>query len=91
MKQFTGKLPLNLVDDAEKKYTVKLAAQTGGKAGKGNNKTSTVQVIYQDVMMTKQVRYKINDMLSMITAIEKAISYAIGTKEAKKYFTNNTQ
>jgi hypothetical protein len=56
-------------------YTVKLAKQTGGKAGKGHNKTSTVQVIYKSFII-KHIRYKTDSLESKMEAINKGIDYA---------------
>jgi len=52
-------------------YTIDTARPTGGKAGKGRNKTSTVQVFGPD-MMLKQFRYKVGGTLSFDTAWQKA-------------------
>lgn len=55
-------------------YTIRLARQTGGKAGKGHNKTSTVQV-FQDSMIVKQFRFLTNDPESLKRATEKAKTF----------------
>lgn len=64
-----------------KTYLVKDARRTGGKAGKGHNKTSTVQVLYCS-MLIKQVRYKIGESGSRREAWAKALACCVGTKEA---------
>jgi hypothetical protein len=56
-------------------YTIKLANQTGGKAGKGHNKTSTVQVI-KDGCLVKQFRYTVDNPASFMEASRKAIEFA---------------
>lgn len=86
MIQFKGKLPLELEDHRGKKYKIKLPIQSGGKAGKGHNKTSTIQVIYEGIMVAKQIRYTVADPASKNKAIKKALEYVIGKKEALKYF-----
>lgn len=58
-------------------YTIKLAHQTGGKAGKGHNKTSTVQVI-KDNFIIKQFRYTVDNPASFMRASKKAIDFANG-------------
>jgi hypothetical protein len=82
---FIGTLPLELIDGRGKKYIVKHPLQTGGKAGKGNNKTSSIQVMYND-MRIKNIVYTISDILSQHVAIKKAIDYCVGPRESLKYF-----
>ena len=86
MKQFISSLPLDLVNSEGKKYRIKLPIQSGGKAGKGHNKTSTIQVVYEGMMAVKQIRYTVRDHESKMAAIEKAIAYVVGPKTAKTYF-----
>lgn len=45
--------------------------ESGGKAGKGHNKTSSIQVRQGD-RMVRQYRFKVNDYESCLKAIEKA-------------------
>lgn len=46
-------------------FIIKMANPTGGKAGKGHNKTSTVQVFNTDTnCIIKSIQYKVNDPLS---------------------------
>ncbi len=61
------------------KYKIKLANPTGGKAGKGCNVTSTIQVFYHDFVI-KQVRYKVGDGESFEKAVSKVKRY-IGMRE----------
>jgi len=85
--RFIGKLPLKLQDHRGKEYTIKLPIQSGGKAGKGYNKTSTIQVMYE-YFLVKQIRYTVADHNSKMEALKKAISYAIGEKKASLYFSD---
>lgn len=81
-------LPLTFTDTrlgAAKKYTIKYARPSGGKAGKGHNETSTVQIIYLNFIL-KHIRFKVGNIDSKKEAVRKAIEYCIGTHEAKKYF-----
>lgn len=82
------KLPLNLIDSRGKNYSVRLARSSGGKAGKGNNKTSTIQVWYEGYLVVKQIRYNVGDKESEGIAIKKAVSYSVGPREAEKYFSD---
>ena len=55
------------------------ARPTGGKAGKGNNKTSTVQV-FDDTdtdcaFLIKMFRFKVGDLQSYVKAKQKARTY----------------
>lgn len=86
---FTGKLPLDLTGSNGKQYRIKLPIQSGGKAGKGHNKTSTIQVIYEGMMVVKQIRYTVANPSSKNEAIKKALEYTVGKKEALKYFLEN--
>jgi hypothetical protein len=54
-----------------KGYTIRAARSTGGKAGKGRNKTSTVQVLKDD-MLVKAVRFKVDSAESWTKARTKA-------------------
>jgi hypothetical protein len=86
MRKFLRQLPLKVYNEYWKKeYLVKYANKTGGKAGKGHNKTSTVQVLYNHVIM-KHIRYNVNDHESLMKALLKAMTYCVGPKEAEKYF-----
>lgn len=56
--------------------------KTGGKAGKGHNKTSTIQVFdIETNCIVKQFRYKICNRASLLKAIVSARSY---TQKNKK-------
>jgi len=59
-------------------YTIKLAKQSGGKAGKGYNKTSTIQVMDDNNCIKKAFRYNIGSSESYYTAYDKAVHYAKG-------------
>ncbi len=59
-------------------YRIKLANQTGGKAGRGRNKTSTVQVFCGSCIV-KQFRFSMIDHESYKAAMMKAKHY-IGKK-----------
>jgi hypothetical protein len=48
---------------------------SGGKAGKGNQKTSTIQV-WKDNQIVKQFRFTINDNESRKAAVAKAKAFA---------------
>lgn len=52
-------------------YKIKFATPSGGKAGKGHNKTSTIQVI-RDSMIIKMFRFTVNNPESMRKARIKA-------------------
>ncbi len=60
-------------------YRIKKANPTGGKAGKGRNKTSTVQVLYRSCVV-KQFRYFVGDGKGFMDAWEKAIAYTKKTQ-----------
>lgn len=54
-------------------YVLKTASPTGGKAGKGLNKTSTVQVIdSREMILLKHFRFKVGDPASLARAWAKA-------------------
>ena len=56
-------------------YRIELAKQTGGKAGKGNNRTSTVQVrqVFDGgYAVAKQFRFVVGSQESLRMAIKKA-------------------
>lgn len=62
---------------------IKTANPTGGKAGKGFNKTSTIQVLEPSgdmLTLVKQIRYKVGDSASLETAIKKARDFIDGKK-----------
>jgi hypothetical protein len=57
---------------------IKAANQTGGKAGKGFNKTSTIQVIEPHSsysLMKKHFRFEVGNQISMKAAFDKAIAF----------------
>ena len=69
------------------RYTIRLAKQTGGKAGKSHNKTSTIQVFYKRYsLVVKSFRFDTDfttdGLLSKEKAIKKAIQFA--KKEIEK-------
>ena len=87
MTRFKGKLPMYDIKGTNGKlYTIKLPIQSGGKAGKGYNKTSTIQVIYEGMLAVKQIRYKVGDHESKMAAIKKALEYVVGKKDALEFF-----
>lgn len=55
-------------------YKVMLATQSGGKAGKGRNKTSTVQVLCDNILV-KSFRFRTDNMDSFKRAKAKAMQY----------------
>lgn len=59
-------------------YEIRLAKQSGGKAGKGRNKTSTIQVVrisrYSGTVV-KQFRFNVGELSSFIAAKTKAEEY----------------
>lgn len=59
-------------------HVIKHARQTGGKAGKGRNRTSTVQVLKEigeyDVLV-KHFRYVVGDRESELRAFRKAVEH----------------
>ena len=57
---------------------IKYAKKTGGKAGKGHNKTSTIQIFDMDTnCIVKQFRYDMNSIISHQKAIKKAQEYLL--------------
>lgn len=54
-----------------KGYTICNARPTGGKAGKGCNKTSTVQ-IFKDNMLMKAFRFRVGEVESYVVAKNRA-------------------
>lgn len=54
-------------------YTIR-TPDTGGKAGYGRNKTSTVQVLY-DRTLEKQIRFTVGDKESLRRATLKAMHH----------------
>jgi hypothetical protein len=63
----------------EAQYEIRFARQSGGKAGKGCNKTSTVQVLYGSCIV-KQFRFLMGNSQSIEQAIAKAEAYVITKK-----------
>ena len=68
-------------------YTIKTANPTGGKAGKGKNKTSTIQVLkcsrdFSHYFIVRQFRFVVGSELSLRFAIAKAVQYAEESKTA---------
>lgn len=60
----------------DKGVIIKTANRTGGKAGKGNNKTSTIQVIHEaSGILLKQYRFKMDDEMSLNAAYSKTDSF----------------
>jgi len=57
-------------------FPIRFARQTGGKAGKGCNKTSTIQVVSEQtdgsVIIEKTVRFNVNERPSFVKAMVKA-------------------
>lgn len=56
-------------------YALKFARNTGGKAGKGRNKTSTVQVVQrvgEGYRVLKQFRFRVGDIASQRRAVDRA-------------------
>lgn len=89
MRHFKGSLPLKLISASNgKEYTIRLARPSGGNAGKGHNKTSTVQVWYDNCLVVKQIRFTVREHETKMNAIEKAIAYVAGKKVAAEYFSN---
>lgn len=64
------------MNDMTQSYHIQIANPTGGKAGKGKNKTSTVQVIddtdTDNAFLVHSFRFKVGDMESRIRAFDKA-------------------
>ena len=61
--------------DMNPDYEVRYAKQTGGKAGKGCNKTSSVQVLHNSCIV-KIFRFTVGDTQGRISAKLKADEYA---------------
>lgn len=62
---------------------IRRAKRTGGKAGKGYNKTSTIQVleVHEDYYVKlAQFRFKTDDIESYYAAIDKARQYVEKTR-----------
>lgn len=60
---------------------IKTASPTGGKAGKGLNKTSTIQVFDpKETRLDKQIRYNVGDPKSLLKAIQKSKDWIDGKK-----------
>ena len=56
-------------------YEIKQAQKTGGKAGKGHNKTSTIQVqesVPAGYTIKKHFRYEVRNIASKQNAIQRA-------------------
>ena len=59
---------------------IKQANKTGGKAGKGLNKTSTLQIwddsiALNGIVLVKQFRYVVSDLSSRKSALRKAQNF----------------
>lgn len=54
---------------------------TGGKAGKGKNKTSTVRVMDENNCIIKSFRYQTNKADSYHRAWNKAVNYILANKQ----------
>lgn len=75
-----------------KGFEIGPARQSGGKAGFGCNKTSTIQVVYrvnsECFLLIKQFRFKMGDAaetsVSMSKAIRKATDYVDSGEAMKK-------
>jgi hypothetical protein len=73
-------------------FEIGLPRQSGGKAGCGCNKTSTVQVLYrldsESVLLIKQIRFKVIDVegtrANIKQAIKKATDYVDSGAAAEK-------
>lgn len=59
-----------------KDFIIKKAKSTGGKAGKGKNKTSTIQVVKNNQVL-KQFKYSLFKQHKLFSAIGKAKYYVI--------------
>ena len=64
-------------------YIINQARTTGGKAGKGRNKTSTIRVL-EDNRILKQFRFKVGDFSNRDVAIRKAVSFIDNVKAPAK-------
>jgi hypothetical protein len=75
-----------------KGFEISLAKQSGGKAGRGFNLTSTVRVLYrinsECVLLLKQIRFKIGTAEetkeAMKNAVNKATDYVDSGEAMKK-------
>lgn len=84
------RLPLTLIDNEHKEYTICYSRRSGGGAGKSRNKTSCVHVMYNHFIV-KMVRFMVGDVNSKLLAIRKCMIYAVGPKrtdELLKQFGN---
>ena len=63
-------------------YQIRLAKQSGGKAGKGCNKTSTVQVLHNS-MLIKSFRFVVDSVSSHAKAIMRAEMYVYERKHRR--------
>lgn len=71
-------------DNKEKrKYILRLSRNTGGKAGKGHNRTRSIQIWYLESYVVKHIRFKVGDYASYKAAMDKAIKYC-GKVQIKK-------
>lgn len=65
-----------------KEYAIRLARPSGGKAGKGHNKTSTVQV-FRGSCIVKSFRFNMNDRESLKAAMTNAATYVSKMQKAE--------
>ena len=68
---------IHQIDDYQIRVTT-----SGGKAGKGFNKTASVQVVHGDLLV-KQIRFKLQEESSFKTAFHKARAFVQCNREAK--------
>jgi len=71
-------------------YHIQDAKSTGGKAGRGRNKTSTVQVfevIGDFGYLKKQIRFDVNDFQSHERAKEKARAWVAAQQQLQRTAT----
>lgn len=80
----TVQLP-TIVSHDGKAHEIRLASKTGGRAGKGKNRTSTVQVWYLNCFVEKQYRFNVDSLESKEKAIFKALCYCMGKVKAIQY------
>lgn len=64
-------------------YLICLARSTGGKAGRGLNKTSTAQVFEGDFLV-KQFRFEVASIASRTLAIERAHEFCLNSRAPKQ-------
>lgn len=70
---------ITMINETYKGMTIKTARPTGGKAGRNNNRTSTVQVIDPEGLLRKQIRYKVSDgREGILRAFRKARAFVDG-------------